>query len=46
MLPSLADMTEAALRLLNSKSTGFVVFIEAGLVDHGHHGNKVPIVGQ
>ena len=38
--PSLALMTEQAIALLSSTPDGFVVFIEAGLVDHGHHGNK------
>lgn len=39
--PTLAEMTETALNILNTKPNGFVAFIEAGLVDHGHHGNKV-----
>jgi alkaline phosphatase len=38
--PSLEDMTRAALAVLGTKSNGYVVFIEAGLIDHGHHGNK------
>eukprot|EP00091_Calanus_sinicus_P021562 TRINITY_DN6443_c1_g1_i1.p1 TRINITY_DN6443_c1_g1~~TRINITY_DN6443_c1_g1_i1.p1 ORF type:complete len:316 (-),score=68.63 TRINITY_DN6443_c1_g1_i1:147-1094(-) len=38
--PTLAEMTSKALQILNTKENGFVVFIEAGLVDHGHHGNK------
>ena len=38
--PNLALMTEKAIEVLSTKSEGFVVFIEAGLVDHGHHGNK------
>ena len=39
--PTLAEMTETAINILNTKNSGFVAFIEAGLVDHGHHGNKV-----
>ena len=39
--PTLAEMTETALNILNTKPNGFVAFIEEGLVDHGHHGNKV-----
>ena len=38
--PSLEDMTRAASRVLNTKEEGFVVFIEARPIDHGHHGNK------
>ena len=38
--PTLAEMTEKALSILNTKTNGYVAFIEAGLVDHGHHGNK------
>lgn len=38
--PTLAEMTEKALSILQTKPNGYVVFIEAGLVDHGHHGNK------
>merc|ERR1719370_468145 len=38
--PNLALMTEKALAVLSTKPGGYVVFIEAGLVDHGHHGNK------
>ena len=38
--PSLAEMTVAALEVLTRRQNGFVAFIEAGLIDHGHHGNK------
>ena len=38
--PTLALMTEKALAVLSTKAGGYVIFIEAGLVDHGHHGNK------
>ena len=38
--PTLAEMTEKTLQILSTKNNGYVVFIEAGLVDHGHHGNK------
>jgi len=38
--PTLALMTEKALQILERKEGGYVVFIEAGLIDHGHHGNK------
>ena len=38
--PSLEEMTRAALAVLTTRPNGFVAFIEAGLIDHGHHGNK------
>jgi len=38
--PTLAEMTEKTLEILQTKENGYVVFIEAGLIDHGHHGNK------
>jgi len=38
--PTLAEMTEKTLNILSRKPNGYVAFIEAGLIDHGHHGNK------
>ncbi|XP_064341500.1 intestinal-type alkaline phosphatase-like [Camelus dromedarius] len=35
--PSLAEMTEAALRLLSRNPLGFYLFVEGGRIDHGHH---------
>nr|XP_031308268.1 intestinal-type alkaline phosphatase-like [Camelus dromedarius] len=37
--PSLAEMTEAALRLLSRNPRGFYLFVEGGRIDHGHHEN-------
>nr|XP_031534617.1 intestinal-type alkaline phosphatase-like [Vicugna pacos] len=37
--PSLAEMTEAALRLLSRNPHGFYLFVEGGRIDHGHHEN-------
>ena len=37
--PTLAEMTIKALEILKAKENGFVVFIEAGRIDTGHHGN-------
>ncbi|XP_062559247.1 alkaline phosphatase 4-like [Armigeres subalbatus] len=38
--PSLADMTEKAIRVLKRKhSEGFVLMVEGGRIDHGHHQN-------
>ncbi len=35
--PSLADMTEKAIKILRKNSNGFYLHVEAGRVDHGHH---------
>ena len=35
--PSLAEMTEAAIKLLASNENGFYISIEAGRVDHANH---------
>lgn len=38
--PSLADMTEKAIRVLKRKnSNGFVLMVEGGRIDHAHHQN-------
>jgi len=31
------DMTRAAIKLLSSHSSGYVLSVEAGRIDHGHH---------
>ena len=38
--PSIADMTEAAITRLSQNQDGYVLMIEAGRVDHAHHGNN------
>ncbi|XP_013375216.1 PREDICTED: intestinal-type alkaline phosphatase-like [Chinchilla lanigera] len=35
--PSLAEMTEVAVRLLSRNPLGFYLFVEGGRIDHGHH---------
>jgi len=35
--PSLTEMTEAALALLENAEEGFVLVVEGGRIDHGHH---------
>jgi alkaline phosphatase len=35
--PSLAEMTAAALALLGRNPRGFVLMVEGGRIDHGHH---------
>ena len=35
--PSLSEMTEKAVKLLNQNKNGFFLMVEAGRIDHGHH---------
>ncbi len=35
--PSLAEMTRAAIRHLNSSGRGFFLLVEGGRIDHAHH---------
>lgn len=35
--PSLADMTRAAIRVLQRSRSGFVLLVEGGRIDHAHH---------
>ena len=37
--PSLAEMTRAALERLESAPNGFLLMVEGGRIDHGHHAN-------
>ena len=37
--PTLAEMTGKALELLEGRQEGFVLFVEAALVDKAHHDN-------
>ncbi|CAH8520489.1 unnamed protein product [Schistosoma turkestanicum] len=38
--PSLADMTEAAIRILSRNPKGFLLLVEGGRIDHGHHESR------
>jgi len=38
--PSLAEMVEFAVKVLNKNPKGYVLLVEAGRIDHGHHENK------
>lgn len=38
--PALAEMTAKAIRLLSRNDKGFVLLVEAGRIDHAHHGNE------
>ncbi|XP_058835961.1 alkaline phosphatase-like [Topomyia yanbarensis] len=37
MEPSLADMTEAAIKMLRKSEDGYVLFVEGGHIDTAHH---------
>ncbi|XP_057299612.1 alkaline phosphatase-like isoform X1 [Hydractinia symbiolongicarpus] len=38
--PSLTDMVEFAVKVLSKNDKGYVLLVEAGRVDHGHHASK------
>ena len=38
--PSLEEMTRAALTRLSQDEDGYVLMVEAGRIDHGHHGTN------
>ena len=38
--PSLAEMTRAAIHILNESGSGFFLMIEGGRIDHAHHVNN------
>ncbi|XP_075056500.1 intestinal-type alkaline phosphatase 1-like [Mixophyes fleayi] len=35
--PSLAEMTEKAIKILSKNPNGYFLFVEGGRIDHGHH---------
>ncbi|XP_012270296.1 membrane-bound alkaline phosphatase isoform X2 [Orussus abietinus] len=35
--PTLAEMTEAAIKILQQDSKGYFLFVEGGRIDHAHH---------
>ncbi len=39
--PSLAHMVEKALGVLKKDTNGFLLMVEGGRIDHGHHEVKV-----
>ncbi|XP_055322250.1 membrane-bound alkaline phosphatase isoform X2 [Sitodiplosis mosellana] len=39
--PSLLEMTEAAIEILQKDENGFFLFVEGGRIDHGHHNAQV-----
>ncbi|KAL8583360.1 hypothetical protein ACOMHN_035342 [Nucella lapillus] len=38
--PSLAEMTQKAVEILNKNVKGFFLFVEGGRIDHAHHDNQ------
>lgn len=38
--PSLAEMTDKAIRTLRRGEAGYLLYVEAGRIDHAHHGNN------
>ncbi len=38
--PTLAEMTETAIKMLSKNDNGYYLMIEAGRIDHGHHGGN------
>ncbi|KAG8259043.1 hypothetical protein J6590_019520 [Homalodisca vitripennis] len=38
--PTLAEMTALAIKMMQKEPNGYVLFIEGGRIDHGHHENK------
>ncbi|XP_065370144.1 membrane-bound alkaline phosphatase-like [Calliphora vicina] len=41
--PTLAEMTEVALKLMQRNDEGYFIFIEGGLIDVAHHATKAAI---
>ncbi|GBP86177.1 Membrane-bound alkaline phosphatase [Eumeta japonica] len=37
--PTLAELTEVAIRMLSKNPEGFFLFVEGGRIDHAHHDN-------
>lgn len=41
--PTLAELTEVAIRSLSRNGKGFFLFVEGGRIDHAHHDNYVEL---
>ncbi|CAB3230331.1 unnamed protein product [Arctia plantaginis] len=39
--PTLAELTETAIKILRRNNKGIFLFVEGGRIDHGHHDNRV-----
>ena len=38
--PSIVEMTEKAIELLEKSANGYFLLVESGLIDHGHHSSQ------
>lgn len=38
--PSIAEMTEMAIKILKKNPKGYFLFVEGARIDHGHHANR------
>jgi len=38
-MPELADLTETAIKMLSKNKKGYYLMVEAGRIDHAHHGS-------
>lgn len=41
--PSLSEMTEAAIKMLQKEKNGYFLFIEGGMIDQAHHYNYAQV---
>ncbi|CAD0202390.1 unnamed protein product [Chrysodeixis includens] len=41
--PTLAELTETAIRMLSRNEKGFFLFVEGGRIDHAHHDNQAQL---
>ncbi|CAL8097879.1 unnamed protein product [Calicophoron daubneyi] len=41
--PSLEEMTKTAIEILSRNPKGYLLMVEGGRIDHGHHSNKAKI---
>ncbi|KOB67391.1 Alkaline phosphatase, partial [Operophtera brumata] len=41
--PTLAELTEVAIKSLSRNEKGFFLFVEGGRIDHAHHDNQVEL---
>lgn len=41
--PTLTQMTQKAIDILEAKDTGYFLMVESGRIDHGHHGGKAEL---
>mgnify|MGYP002655293124 CR=1 FL=1 len=41
--PTLMEMTQKALQMVSKNSNGYVLMIESGRIDHGHHETRAQL---